>query len=404
MGIHNPPPYFFTRLPGWLLIALFAFPALPLNITNILFISFSAYVLLYWIFIRPLEIWRRIRISLVMTVPFIPYFIEYIFHLGSNTMFFEFQKKLLFFIAPLSIAVYAQVFRPKSIRPFLNMFTLSVSALGIVSVAGLIIDDVLFSVQNYENEAYLLRSNFEAISHLHPTYYGLFAAIAALWILYDMDSYHSKWKTVLYVLAFFLTATIVLIAAKMPLFILLLGFCRIIYLRAKNRRTLIRNYILTALIVPAVFFLTPSLRSRVTGINATELSTLGQRQLIFDCSRNVFLENIWTGTGATNAQQQLDNCYKSRDAALESYRYNSHNQFLTIGINYGIFVLLLFIIALVVMIRQVKASAFAIIIVASTLLIMLTESILERQMGVYFFLLFWMLLLNQKYFSRRKLF
>ena len=404
MGINSSPPYLFTRLPGWLLIALFAFPALPLNITNILFISFSAYVLLYWIFIKPLEIWRRIRISLLMTLPFIPYLIEYLLHLGSNTMFFEFQKKLLFFIAPLSIAVYIQVFQPKSIRPFFNMFAVSVSALAVVSVAGLIFQDVLFSAQNYENEAYLLRSGFEAISHLHPTYYGLFAAVAALWILYDMDSYHSKWKIVLYVLAFFLAATIVLVAAKMPLFILLLGFCRILYLRTKNRKKLIRNYILTALIVPAVFFLTPSLRSRVTGISATERSTIDQRQLIFDCSEDVFRENIWTGTGAMNAQQQLDNCYKSRDNALESYKYNSHNQFLTIGINYGAFILFLFLVAIIVMIRQVKTSAFGIIVVVSTILIMLTESILERQMGVYFFLLFWMLLLNQKYFSRRKLF
>jgi len=394
-------PALVDHLPEWLLIAAFAFPILPLNITNILFISFSVYVLLFWIFIKPVEIWKNIRLSLVMLLPFIPYLVESVLHFNSNTMLFELQKKLLFFIAPIAIPVYIQVFRPKSIKPFLASFVLSVSVLGIISVAGLLLQNVLFTESNYENEAYLLRANFESISHLHPTYYGLFAAISALWIIYTTNKFN-KWKYPLYALAVFLAFTIILVAAKMPLFILVAGFCRILFIKSKNKKALLINYALVIFFTVGLFFFTPSLKSRITNISGPgELTTIGQRQQIFDCSTDVFLENIWTGTGAMNAQQELDKCYKEKNAALESYKYNSHNQYLTIGISYGVFVLLLFFISIFLVIKEIKRSPFGMIIVVATIFIMLTESILERQMGVYFFTLFWLLLLSKKYFRKQ---
>jgi hypothetical protein len=189
----------------------------------------------------------------------------------------------------------------------------------------------------------------------------------------------------------------------MPLLILIAGFCRILFIKTKNKKVLIKSYGLVALFVLAVFFFAPSLKSRITDISNVpgELTTIDQRQTILNCSKDVLIQNLWTGTGARNAQMQLDSCYKSKNAAsLESYKYNSHNQFLTIGINYGIFILVIFILSITLMIKEIKRSAFGIIIIAATLFIMLTESILERQMGIYFYALFWLLLLNEKYFAK----
>jgi hypothetical protein len=74
--------------------------------------------------------------------------------------------------------------------------------------------------------------------------------------------------------------------------------------------------------------------------------------------------------------------------------YNSHNQFLTLGINYGIFDVLLFLGSMLYVVYKERKNTFAIVLIISILLIMLTESILERQMGVYFFALFLLLLYN----------
>ncbi len=389
------------RIPQWLFFALFAFPVLPLNFTNILFGAFSAYVLLYWIYIEPVPVWKKRGTSLLLLLPFIPYLLEFCLHLNSAAMLFEFQKKLLFFIAPFSIPVFIHVFNIKNARPYFLCFTISIFALTAYATVLLIANGILFSPVGYDNGAYILRLQFENYSHLHPTYYSLFAAATLFWIMYDFEHQMVIGKVFFIIAAIPILCLTILLAAKMPLLVLLAGAFRIIYLKIKNKKTVFKIYALLLIFSAGIYYIVPSLKSRVdevksyTSASHADDNTLSQRSIILDCSKDVFNDHFWKGTGALQSQKALDDCYKSKNpAALESYKYNSHNQYLTLGITYGIFILLLFIFALIMFIKKCRDNPFGIILIGSIILIMLTESILERQMGVYFFLLFLLLIAN----------
>lgn len=383
----------FHRLSHSLLMALFAFPLLPLPATNILFILFSSVVLFYWIYIDPQPVWKNIRFNALLILPFIPYLIELLFYPQSATIAFEFEKKLPFFIAPFSIPVFLRLSGRRNAMPYFKVFAAAMIAISIYSIAMLIFSANLFNAAVYDNGNYLLRYHFEAISHLHPTYYGLFAAAATGWALYGFEGFASAEKIVFGTGAALMFVLCLLIAARMPLLILFGGIFYVFYLKVRDRKKLAMLYSILVVFIALLYFVVPSLKSRFSELNSTsvtttETNTIRQRRLIFDCSTTIFLDHLLGGTGARNAQQALDHCYQSKNASMESYKYNAHNQYLTLGINYGIFILLLFLFAIAVLIKHSIHNKFGLFLFAALLLIMLTESILERQMGIYFFLLF----------------
>lgn len=390
-------------IPHWIFISLFTFPALPLKVTNILFITFSVYVLFYWLIYKPIGIWKTLRKNLVLSLPFIPYLLEFIFHYDNYIMQFEFQKKLLFFIAPVSTAIYFAVFNPKNIRACFNVFAASVSLLSIYTILLLIRSGTLFNEETFDNGAYLFRTSFEHFSHLHPTYFGLFASTAALWLVYNFENYAAKWKYIIVLFISILLFLILMVAAKMPLFILVLGTIWIIYKKVKRKGMRIFLYLSIVLVGFGVIFIIPSLSSRVGEVStyySSEKFTIGsmfQREVIYDCNIKIALANFWTGTGARNSQFLLDYCYSFRSAGtVETNKFNSHNQFLTLLVNYGIVILTIFMLSFIFLWRRIKHFPFGIVIIGSFLFIMLTESILERQMGIYFYTLFSLLILNSK--------
>jgi O-antigen ligase len=397
---------FFTLIPQWLFIALFAFPAFPLLITNILFALFSISVIAHWIYQKPTGVWKNVKTSFLISLPFVPYLIEFLLHTNNSTMQFELQKKLLFFIAPITITAYISIFKPQSIRIYFTSFTIAVVAVSILSIIGLVYHGILFSPNSYENGAYLLRFHFESISHLHPTYYSLFSTISALWIIYDFKNYSSKWKIIFIIFLIILIFLLLLIAAKMPLIIMALGCSWLLSKKIKSRKLFSAIYIGFVMLAIAAIFIVPSLKSRLMEVKNyytspnSEQNTLQQRQVIFDCNIEIFKQHVWTGVGASNSQLELDNCYKSTSTSgTESTQYNAHNQFFTLVINYGIAILFVFICTLIVTLKQSQHFHFGIVMIISIVLIMLTESILERQMGIYFYLLFSLLLLQSKNFS-----
>lgn len=409
MLLDKPINSWIEKLPHWLLVASFAFPALPLNVSNVLFISFSVFVILFWVFIKPIVIWKQLGSSLVLSIPMFPYLIEYCFHLNSGIMSFELGKKLLFFLAPVSIPVFVHVFKPSSLRPYFNAFVASLALLSAFALTSLVAHGDVINPASYTNGAFLLRTAFENVTHLHPTYFGFFSAIAIFWIITDYKNYPEKLKYAYFLFAFLLLVTMVLVAAKMPLFILMAGSMWLFYKEVKAKKRLATLYGAMTLFTLLVVNTVPSMKSRMNEVTSymsntdAAVNTINQRELIFDCSKDVFMNNMWRGTGARQAQLTLDNCYKSKSgsAALESYKYNSHNQYLTLGISYGIFMLLIFIASLLYAITRMKQFTFGIVMALSTCCIMLSESILERQMGIYFFLLFWLIAMHHKTLQKK---
>ena len=334
---------------------------------------------------------------------FIPYAIEYICYSSNHFIQFEFEKKLLFLFAPFVFYLNENIESKFRIDYAINCFISSVAILSMMAMLYLFFWGNLFSVEIYRNGAFELRKSFEEISGQHPIYYGLFSTTAALWIIYYFDKYSKNLKWLLGVSLFFMLLLNLLIAAKMPLIILTLGLIWIAYKKVSNKRKLWILYACSFLMIIGISFLIPSLRNRLLEIPYYFLqpqinNTLLERNVILNCSKNIFLNEIYTGVGSRNTQLFLDSSYLMVNFYKGYFfHFNSHNQFLTFGINYGIGMIAVFVLLLLTIFRKIKNDPFGIIFLFSSILIMLTESILERQMGIYYFLFFGLLFVRNRH-------
>lgn len=84
-----------------LFVALFAFPVLPLKVTNLLFIVFAVVVVFLFVQKKAGFVFKEFSIYLVISLPFVPYLIEFLFYHTNSSIQFELEKKLLFFSDPL---------------------------------------------------------------------------------------------------------------------------------------------------------------------------------------------------------------------------------------------------------------------------------------------------------------
>lgn len=387
----------------WLFIAMFSFPVVPIKLINAFFIAFTVITLSLFIKEKSKWFFSDFKYYLIFIVPFIPYLIELVLFPTNQIIRFEAEKKLLFFIAPVSFYLNSLLNHRIKLYHAINCFISSVAILSIVSFFYLVFAGHLFSVSSYQNGAFELRKSFEEISGQHPIYFGLFCSTASLWVIYAFDQYSKNLKWLLGVSLFFMITLNFLIAAKMPLLIFVVGVLWIAFKKVENKKRLISFYSLFFVSLFLMVEFIPSLNNRLSEVisffdNVSNNNTILERYVVFNCSKMVFVQDFLTGIGSRNTQNLLDFCYVYfKFYKGYSIHLNSHNQYLTIGISYGIGVLIVFVACLSVLFKLVKKSPYGFIYLVSSSLIMLTESILERQMGIYYFLFFGLLFLSTTY-------
>lgn len=380
-------------------IAMFSFPIMPIKFINLFFIGFA--ILTVYLFFRekPKWIFSEFVFFGLFTLPFIPYLIEFILYPTNTVIQFELEKKTLFFLAPVVFYINSLLQKKIEIRYAINCFVCSVFISSIASFSYLLFSGNLLSISSYQNGAFELRRLFEELSGQHPIYYGLFSTTACLWVVFNFDIYSRKLQWLLGFSVFFMILINLLIAAKMPLLILFFVGLWIATKKIPNKKKLLLIYLSSFILIIGVSFLIPSLKNRLLEIpnyfyNQNPNNTLIERSVIFKCSKAIFVQDFLMGVGARNTQGLIDYCY----IWIKFYKglnahFNSHNQFLTLGINYGIGIILLFFTLIVSLYVKFKNNPLAIIFLFCSVAIMLTESILERQMGIYYFLFFGLLFL-----------
>lgn len=382
-----------------LFIALFSFPVIPLKYINIFFIGFAIITLFSFFQEKPKWHFSDFKFYGLFILPFTPYLIEFAIYHNDTIMQFELEKKTLFFIAPFIFYVSSLLKSKIELRHAVNCFISSVSILSLVSFLYLLFSGNLLSIESYQNGAFELRRAFEEFSGQHPIYYGLFSTTASLWVLFYFDKYSKNLQWLLGISVFFMILLNLLIAAKMPLLILVIGLLWVAYKRISDRNKLALVYVLFFVIFFIAIMFIPSLNSRlgeVTNffVNATANNTVLERFVVFNCSKMVFAQDFYLGIGSRNSQNLLDFCYVYfKFYKGYSIHLNSHNQYLTFGISYGIGILTLFIGILCVLFLRIRKNPLAVIFWFCSITIMFTESILERQMGIYYFLFFGLLFL-----------
>ena len=141
--------------------------------------------------------------------------------------------------------------------------------------------------------------------------------------MYDFEHQMMIGKTFFVIAAILILFITILLAAKMPLLILLAGTFLIIYLKIKNKKTVAKMYALLLLLSVGIYYVVPSLKNRVDEVKSYAViankndNTLSQRSVILDCSKDGFNDHFWKGTGAIASQTTLDDCYKSKTRAVE---------------------------------------------------------------------------------------
>ena len=368
------------------MVALFLFPIFPLNFTNIIFTAFSTLSIVFGILSYKFINWKLVLLPYIIAIPFIPYSIEYLTDPNNALLQIEFLKKIQFLFAPLSFGMFFSMSKFRNQNYLINSFTISTIIISLYTFLVLLIHNEVFNSENYLNGAYLIRQKFESISHLHPTYFGLFSAISIFWLLYNLFSVNNKFRWLNIISLIILILMEVLIAAKAPFFIIIFGCMWLIYKKAASlkRFLLVSTFIVCSALLFVLF--SPSLKNRMNEVQTFFMSenlqdnTINQRKLIISCNVELFKEHFWFGTGVANSQKLLDQCYTCKQNNVhQSVQYNSHNQYFTMGINYGVGVLLLFLFSILWILKKAKGNDFYLISFLSIILIMLSESI--RQDG-----------------------
>ena len=382
-----------------LFLMLFAFPVFPLKFANFIFMLLSAFTLISF-FIKPFKVGKTLLLNLVFVIPFITYLIEFLIFSNNSVAHFEFEKKLFFFTAPLIIPIFLKVTGFKNYKVAFLVFALSMMVLTIYSMTALMIKGIPFQATSYENGAFIFRYYFEDISGLHPTYYSIMALLSACFLFYAPHS-GKRWLRITFIgLAVMLFIAVMYLAVRIAFVatgvFILIGIIR---LKISGLKKMFFGFLAIYVLI-AIIISVPSLHQRLSEItswanNKTVTgSTISQRKTIFDCSLQVFSEHLLTGIGSRNFQNELNSCYNSRVMDTKKVNYNPHNQFLSMGVNYGIFVLLLFFACLFLIFRKILKFPEGIYYCSAIILFFLSESMLERQMGVYLFCLISLLLYN----------
>ena len=129
----------------------------------------------------------------------------------------------------------------------------------------------------------------------------------------------------------------------------------------------------------------------ISGFNP-QGNSLGQRFLFWKIGMQIFKENWLYGVGTGDVQLSFNEQYEKHPyLIIEKYRLRAHNQYLTMGITFGVFGLIYFIIALfsgVLVKRNTNSYLFLgtfIILMVS----MLDEDTLETQFGVTYAMFFY---------------
>jgi hypothetical protein len=334
-------------------------------------------------------------------VPFIPYLLELCISGFDPLVRFEFEKKLLFFTAPIVIPVFMKITGFRNYKIPLLVFAFSILLLTIYSIFGLIVKGIPFEAASFENGSYILRYNFEQISNLHPAYYSIFAIVSCSILLHATKTAKKSIKVVFIVFSIVLFSIILFLAARIALITgTVFLFVLIITSKLSSLKKFSLVYISLVFLI-LISFILPSSKSRLNEIINLKTdqfipgNTISQRILIMNCTLNTFSENFFFGSGSGHSQKKLDECYNSKGwqaGAQESF--NPHNQFLSMGINYGVIMMLVFIVCLFIIFRQIFKLPEGKYYCVAIILFFMSESLLEVQMGVYLFGLISLLLYN----------
>lgn len=327
----------------------------------------------------------------LMYVVYLP-FAENFKELGKSI-----TKSLPFLIFPLGFILNKNIVTKKLLQTFGAIYMVSVFILngfGWIKVFH-------FGWNNawQQNDFYhpIFRNLFTEATSLHLPYLGLLTIFAALWLTFKM--FINRKINVLSVFTIvFLLFSAYIYSARMALACYLIGLLFIVY-KSIKKQTVKWSLLIALPLGAVVFFWFSPMKERYIKVVEKDLvlpnknqepHEVNYRYGIWYCATQLISDHFVLGVGADNVQEKLNNCYNQ--FTYKSYEdfsqvtYNTHNQYFDQILKFGVFGLILFLLALFYFYpnSSVLYQTFIIVVLIS----FLTENILDRQIGVVFVSLF----------------
>lgn len=394
---------------NYITILLASFPLLGLNLTSILIIIWSVFSLFVALKTKQKFTKNDIFNIALLSIVFFSYLITFCFVEDKKTATKLIEKGLPFLVFPLFITLNKNILKSKILEQLLNVFVVSNFILAVYAWIRVFQEGFLELLKNNNFYNPIFRNIFYDETNIHLPYLGLLFAFSIFILVVKLTQNQTTKKYILYCLVLIiLLISIMLFAARMALFSLLISIC--IFILLKWNSSFYKKTILIGALFSCGLLITrvEPFKSRINDIYSSEyiLPHEGQtpeevniRYGIYHCVKQITDKHWLTGVGATNVQKELNNCYSQYTYKGEDdYKhidYNSHNQYFDILLKYGIFGLVLFIISILWGIRSNNYYYLGFIILFTLSLI--TENMLSRQVGIVFFTLF-----NSIFFINKK--
>lgn len=243
---------------------------------------------------------------------------------------------------------------------------------------------------------YFYYAKFSELIDKHTTYLTLFVVVSFLFIFHELIQSKLKKLHGIPVLIFFLII-LYIASTRISIIALILGIEFIILKEIKSK------YKWLTTILPIILiglYMLPNFQKRFEPSN-TEKGEIHDIQFrkehwlsVLETIQN---NSILVGKGTGSSRDFLYNTYKKHElTSAYKMKYNAHNQYLEIVLDYGLIGLVAFLIMLIYLafyfIKLKDSISFAILFVF--LIYFVTESVLQRQDGVVIFSLLMSLLID----------
>jgi O-antigen ligase len=393
---------------------LSCFPLLGMKITVVAIIIFTCLSAL-----TAASDWKNIHLNktkelLILLFPFLLILLRTVILDRSAEAFFYLEVSMSFLAFPAAFYLSTSKYTSRQRDVLLLLFVLStilIITFGEYMVAREIIGSfgngkTWKSTSEMFNDpvyAYQVRTTFENVVSLHPTYACIFLGIAFL-LLFDrfLKRYHTPGRGEKYLLIGSMLLILVLqvnLASRTP-FVATIFASLVLYFIFLKKKVYILYALGAALVLSTLLILTvPSFSSRFKEISFSNTSlptenhenSFNLRTGIYTCSVRIIKDNWIWGVGPGNVQKELNHCYNSiARNVYNNKNYNTHNQFMDYWAGMGFLgPIALLLILVYVSWKNLKSGNPVVLAICLLFLVsLLTENVLNRQNGIVAFAFF----------------
>jgi O-antigen ligase len=393
-----------NKLPFLGLLLISTFPLFNIKTVSISLIIFTLFSVIF-LFSNFKNNWNPdIKSFIITSIPFGLYIIGLIYTNDINYALKVLETGLPLVVFPFAYFIILgerYKFKNSEINKLLNLFVFSSSLLILLTISYLIITGTWKDFFN--NEIFLKAIQNQGINKIriaiekapffgeHPTYFALFCSSSFLISLFRI--LNDKKRIFIISLLIGLIGIIVS-GAKIAIISVLITAIVLVIIKIKKRENIFFITLLLLIITGILIAKVPVLKNRFNEIVITKFeppagvkyNSINVRVAIVQCTFNTFKKSPIFGHGTGGPKTEMIDCYKHFNTdifARHNYYFNSHNQYFSFAISFGILGILIFLYWIGWYVKKAIEynDILFLVLMINFLLMFLTENLLERQTG-----------------------